>query len=157
MTQRRITLIMPASAAEAFEAFHNHDIRRQWDTLLSAAGVEGGGNHPYIGAITFNHGRGWKRHFALRTRFVNYLPPKVAAAVLVEPAGWFHWWAASMRHRDLGNQTSELIYTFNVQLRPRWLGWLLDPLVQRIFEYETRQRFAAMAGYLRNRNDTQAS
>ncbi|NWB84340.1 MULTISPECIES: hypothetical protein [Pseudomonas] len=149
MKQRRISLIMPSSAAEAFEAFHNHSVRRQWDTLLSHAAVEGGGNHPYIGAITINQGRGWKRLFALRTRFVNYLPAQVAAAVIVEPAGCFEWWAASMRHRDIDDATSELIYTFSVRLRPRWLGWVLDPLVNRVFEWETRQRFAAMAAYLR--------
>ena len=150
MSQRSITLVMPASAADAFEAFHNHSVRRQWDTLLSRAGVEGGGSHPYKGAITFNQGRGWKRYFALRTRFVNYVPAKVAAAVLVEPAGWFDHWSASMRHRDLDGATSELIYTFNVGLRPRWLGWLVDPLANRLFEHETRQRFAAMAEYLRH-------
>ncbi len=153
MTQRRITLTMPACAADTFEVFHNHCVRMQWDTLLSKAGVEGGGTHPYIGAITFNQGRGWKRHFGMRTRFVNYRPAQVAAAVLVEPAGWFEWWAASMRHRDLGDNTSELIYTFNVRLRPRWIGRFLDPLANRVFEYETRQRFTAMAEYLRGRTN----
>jgi hypothetical protein len=87
----------------------------------------------------------------MRTRFVNYRPGQVAAAVLVEPAGCFHWWAASMRHRDIDEKSSQLIYTFGVQLRPRWLGRVLDPLVNRIFEWETRNRFAAMAGYLRIR------
>lgn len=149
MSQHRISLIMPASAADTFEAFHNHALRMQWDTLLSRAGVKGGGSHPYIGAITFNEGRGWKRYFSMRTRFVNFQPAQVAAAILVEPEGLFEWWAASMRHRDLADNTSELIYTFSVRLRPRWLGWLLDPLANRIFEHETRQRFAAMAEYLR--------
>lgn len=151
MTQRRIALVMPACAADVFEAFHNHTVRKQWDTLLAHGAVEGGGSHPYIGAITVNEGRGWKRFFAMRTRFVNYRPGQVAAAVLVEPAGCFHWWAASMRHRDIDEKSSELIYTFGVQLRPRWLGRVLDPLVNRIFEWETRNRFAAMAGYLRNK------
>lgn len=151
MMQRRIVFIMPCDAAHAFEAFHNHAVRMQWDTLLAHAAVEGGGSHPYIGAITVNEGRGWKRLFAMRTRFVNYRPAQVAAAVLVEPSGCFHWWAASMRHRDIDATSSELIYTFTVQLRPRWLGWVLDPLVNRIFEWETRQRFAAMAAYLRDR------
>lgn len=148
MTQRRIVLTLSSSAADAFEAFHNHAVRMQWDTLLSHAAVEGGGTHPYIGAISINQGRGWKRLFAMRTRFVNYLPAKVAAAVLVEPAGCFHWWAASMRHRDIDEVSSELIYTFNVQLRPRWLGRILDPWVNRVFEWETRKRFAAMNAYL---------
>lgn len=155
MTQRRVILVMPACAADVFEAFHNHTIRKQWDTLLAHAAVEGGGNHPYIGAITVNEGRGWKRLFTMRTRFVNYRPAKVAAAMLVEPAGCFHWWAASMRHRDIDGRVSELVYTFGVQLRPRWLGRVLDPLVNSVFERETRNRFAAMEGYLRTRAQSQ--
>lgn len=152
MRQNRIRMIMPASAADAFEAFHDHDVRMRWDSLLSRAEVEGGGSHPYVGAITFNQGRGWKRMFAMRTRFVNYQPGRVAAAVLVESAGWFESWAASMQHRDLDDSRSELIYTFRLQMRPRWLGRVLDPLVNRLFEYETRRRFAAMAEYLRSRD-----
>ncbi|RMQ47226.1 hypothetical protein ALQ04_01552 [Pseudomonas cichorii] len=152
MKQNRIRLIMPASAAEAFETFHNHTVRMRWDTLLSCAEVEGGGSHPYTGAITFNQGRGWKRFFAMRTRFVNYQPARVAAAVLVEPAGWFDAWSASMQHRDIEHGQSELIYSFRIQLRPRWLGRVFDPLANRLFEHETRQRFAAMAEYLRSRD-----
>jgi len=155
MTQRRIILVMPACAADVFEAFHNHTFRKQWDTLLAHAAVEGGGTHPYIGAITVNEGQGWKRFFAMRTRFVNYRPAQVAAAVLVEPSGCFQWWAASMRYRDIDDRSSELIYTFSVQVRPRWLGRVLDPAVNRIFEWETRNRFAAMEAYLRARVEGQ--
>lgn len=148
MVQRRLLLRMPASAEAAFEAFHNHAIRLEWDTLLSVAYVEGGGTHPYVGAITTNRGRGWKRHLAMRTRFVNYDPPRIAAAVIQEPVGLFELWAASMRHRDLNDGTSELIYTFNIRLRPRWLGYFLDSIAIKVFEIETRRRFAAMARYL---------
>ncbi|GAB0077825.1 hypothetical protein TOC8171_32280 [Pseudomonas syringae] len=53
-----------------------------------------------------------------------------------------------MHHKDLGDNTSELTYTFNLRLRPRWLGWMFDSLINRLFEIETRRRFAAMAKYL---------
>jgi hypothetical protein len=43
----------------------------------------------------------------MRTRFVNYRPGQVAAAVLVEPMGCFQWWAASMRHRDIDGASSD--------------------------------------------------
>ncbi|EGH95136.1 MULTISPECIES: hypothetical protein [Pseudomonas syringae group] len=149
MPVRRIRLIMPCSATQAFETFHNHDIRTRWDSLLSSAVVEDGSSHPYVGAISSNQGRGWKRLFAMRTRFVNYRPSHhVAAAVLIEPQGCFQEWAASMHHKDLGDNTSELTYTFNLRLRPRWLGWMFDSLINRLFEIETRRRFAAMAKYL---------
>lgn len=65
--------------------------------------------------------------------------------------GMFQWWAASMRHRDIDAASSELIYTFTLRLRPKWLGRVLDHLVNRLFEWETRNRFAAMAVYLRAR------
>ena len=148
MAQRRLTLIMPAQAAAAFEAFHNHQLRLRWDTLLSVAQVEGGGSHPYVSAITRNVGRGWKRLLGMRTRFVTYDPPHVAVAVLVAPSGPFALWAASMRHEDRGDGTSTLVYVFNLKLRPRWIGRLMDPLAARVFKWETRRRFGAMARYL---------
>lgn len=90
--------------------------------LLSRAEIEGGGCHPYIGAISYNQGRGWKRYLSMRTRFVNYRTSELASAVLVEPSGPFKWWAATMRHRDLSGGTSELVYSFTLQLRPAVLG-----------------------------------
>lgn len=148
MARRQMVFTMPAPAAAAFEAFHNHRTRLRWDTLLSKAEVEGGGTYPYVGAVTLNVGRGALHGPGMRTRFVSYEPPRLAAATIVAPTGLFEYWGASMRHRDLPDGTSELIYTFNLKLRPRLLGMLLDPLAAGIFAYETRRRFAAMAAWL---------
>nr|WP_173172450.1 hypothetical protein [Pseudomonas tohonis] len=142
---------MPASAADTFEAFHNHRVRLKWDTLLSVAHMETGESHPSINAVSFNRGKGWKRLLAMRTRFVNYQPGKVAAAMLVAPTGLFESWAASMRHRDIEEGRSELIYSFSLKLRPGWLGVLLDPLANRVFAWEAHKRFAALAVFLASR------
>ncbi|KRP45750.1 hypothetical protein TU73_11440 [Pseudomonas libanensis] len=144
----RIVLTMPATAAATFEAFHNHRVRLEWDTLLSRAEIEGGGCHPYIDAISYNQGRGWKRCLSMRTRFVNYRTSELTSAVLVEPSGPFAWWAATMRHRDLSGGTSELVYSFTLQLRPAVLARLVNGLAIRVFEYETRKRFLALDQYL---------
>lgn len=144
----RIVVNMPAPAQAAFEAFHHHSIRMRWDTLLAEAYVEGGGDHPFVGAITFNRGKGWKAGMSMRTRFVSYEPPWLAAAAMIEPSGLFGEWAASMRHRDLPNGASELIYSFNLRLRPRWLLAWFDWIAIRIFAWQTRKRFRAMANYL---------
>lgn len=143
---------MPAPAKAVFEAFHDHRRRLQWDTLLSEAYVEGGADYPAVGAISVNRGRGLRGGFVLRTRFVNFDPPRRAAAVLVEPAGLFRQWAATLQHRDLEDGTSELLYTFDLALRPSWLGVCLDAWVTSLFERATRQRFAALAAYLRRQS-----
>lgn len=148
----RLTFAMPATAAEVFEAFHDHQVRLRWDTLLSHASVEGGGRHPAVGAVSVNIGRGWKRLFRLRTRFMTYDPPYLAAATLVAPAGLFREWSASLRHRDHGDGTSALIYTFSLALRPRWLHRIGARWVHAQFERETRARFTALAEYLRQQH-----
>ena len=47
----RLEFILPAPRERAFEAFFNHQVRLRWDTLLHVTYVEGGGTHPYAGAI----------------------------------------------------------------------------------------------------------
>nr|WP_243434618.1 SRPBCC family protein [Pseudomonas sp. 30_B] len=144
---------MPASAEAAFDAFHDHRQRLRWDTLLSEAYVEGGAAYPSIGAISVNRGRGLRRCFMLRTRFVNFDPPRRAAAVLVEPSGLFRHWAATLQHRDIEAGQSELLYSFDLAIRPRWLGRWMDAWVAAFFERAIRRRFAALASYLRSRPD----
>jgi hypothetical protein len=145
----RLTFHMPRASAEVFEAFHNHDTRLRWDTLLKEATVEGGHRYPYVGAVSTNVGRGWKGVFCLRTRFVAYDPPHLAAATIDEPAGIFSEWSASIRHKDRGDGTSNLIYTLSFALRPRWIHWCCKDAATRIFEAETRRRFESLAAFLR--------
>jgi len=140
--------LMPAPAAVAFEAFFNHQVRLRWDTLLKVNYVEGGGTHPYVGAISRNEGRGWKSGMAMRTRFLVYDPPQLASAELVEPTGVFGQWAASLRFRERDDGRCDLIYTYSIRLRPAWLGSVLDGIAGWLFARETKLRFRAMARYL---------
>lgn len=152
MARGRLTFVMPAPSAQAFEAFFNHALRLRWDTLLKVNYVEGGGTHPYVGAISTNIGRGWKTGLAMRTRFLVYDPPRLASAEMVEPSGPFALWAASMRFFDQADDRCTLVYTYAIQLRPRWLGKALDWLASALFAWETRRRFTAMARYLRDKS-----
>ncbi|WCM21126.1 hypothetical protein NDK50_06625 [Paraburkholderia bryophila] len=145
----RLIFHMPATSAEVFEAFHNHDTRLRWDTLLRQATVEGGHRYPHVGAVSINVGRGWRGVFCLRTRFIAYDPPQLAAATIDRPAGIFSEWSASIRHRERDDGTSDLIYTFKLSLRPRWFHSLCVDAVTAIFEEETRQRFESLAAFLR--------
>jgi hypothetical protein len=140
---------MPARSADAWEAFFNHSVRLTWDTLLSVNYVEGGGTHPYVGAISTNRGRGWKTGLTMRTRFLSYDPPHQASAELVAPTGPFALWAASLRFKNREDGGTDLIYTYSIRLRPRWIGALFDRFAGILFARETRRRFAAMANYLR--------
>ena len=148
MPRGKLHLAIPAASEQAFEAFFNHKVRLRWDTLLSINYVEGGGSHPYVGAVTVNRGRGWRGGYTLRTRFLTYDAPRRAGAEMVEPSGPFQLWAASLVLRDTP-EGCDLTYTYSIRMRPRLLAWLIEPVANFLFARETRRRFLAMAEYLR--------
>ena len=143
---RCLVFDMPASAEVAFDAFHYHFWRPRWDSLVRRTAVEGDREHPVVGAVSDNAGAGWLRGLSMRTRFVAYDRPRLAAATMVGHAFPFQRWAASMRHEPLGAQHSRLIYTYTLQARWPWL----EPWVARAFERATRRRFARLMAFLAN-------
>lgn len=148
MTQRRFEFTMPASATVVFDAFHYHYWRSRWDSLVSVTRVEGGAPCPYVGAVTTNTGAGMLRGLSMRTQFVSFDRPNVAAASMVGRSFPFARWAASMRHRPIGPRQSVLIYTYNFEVSPRALRWVIGPAVSCIFNLETRRRFARLQRFL---------
>lgn len=150
MSHRSFAFPMPAPAAVVFDAFHYHQWRHRWDSLVSATVVEGGAPCPHVGAVTQNAGGGWMRNLSMRTQFVAYDRPRLAAASMVGKSFPFTRWAASMRHKDLGNGQSVLLYTYTFEVGPRCIAWIIRPFVERVFDYQTRKRFERLRTYLTN-------
>jgi hypothetical protein len=151
MAHGRLTFRMPASAAVAFDAFHYTHWRAQWDSLTRASHVLDGAPCPYVGAITHNIGRGWLGSLSMRTQFVTFERPRLAAAAMIGRAFPFARWAASMRHEPLAEGGSLLIYTYTLSTSPAWLRWLIEPLVDRLFAWQTLRRFSRMQRFLQQR------
>lgn len=83
MPHKKLQFPMPASEAVVFDAFHYHLWRARWDSLVSATHVLGGAPCPFIGAVTENTGAGALRGLSMRTQFVSYDRPRVAAAAMI--------------------------------------------------------------------------
>jgi len=82
MVHERFEFDMPAPREVVFDAFHYHRWRARWDSLVDATHVIGGAPCPYVGAITENSGGGMLRGLAMRTRFISFDRPRVAAAAM---------------------------------------------------------------------------
>ncbi|MEP6790715.1 MAG: hypothetical protein ABI907_05050 [Ramlibacter sp.] len=139
---------MPAAAESVFDVFHFHEWRCRWDSLVDATHVIGGAACPYVGAITENSGGGLLRGLAMRTQFISFDRPRVAAAAMIGRSFPFVRWAASMRHRPAPQGHSTMIYTYTFVAGPDGLRWLVEPWVKLIFDWQTRKRFARMARFL---------
>ncbi len=151
-----ITETLPASCEAAFDLTHDYTRRLDWDTLLSAAYLEDGATQAARGAKATCVGVGWLSRFALTTVYVSFDRPRVAAVKMVpgptvDRPPLFATWAASIRH-EAGPTDAEstITYTYNFTARPRWLAWLVEPVMAWFFARETRQRLAAMREYFRH-------
>lgn len=89
----------------------------------------------------------------MRTQFVSYEPPRVAAATMLGRSFPFTRWAASMRHRSTAPNQSVLIYTYSFEVGPAALRWLAEPIVKGIFVWQTRRRFARLRDFLASHAD----
>lgn len=139
---------MPAPSGVVFDTFHYHLWRARWDSLVGQARVVGGAPCPFVGAETENTGGGLLRGLSMRTRFVTFDRPHVAAATMVGRSFPFSRWAASMRHRDTAPGHSVLIYVYTIESGPRALRWLMEPVVAWVFARQTQRRFARMRAFL---------
>ena len=148
MVHDRFEYEMPAPAEVVFDAFHYQSWRHRWDSLVHATHVLGGAPCPFVGAVTQNSGGGLLRPLAMQTRFVSYEPARLAAATMVGSAFPFVRWAASMRHRPLAGDRSVMVYTYSFECGPRILRWALEPVVKRVFDWQTHRRFARMRSFL---------
>jgi hypothetical protein len=148
MVHERFEFLMPASSEVVFDAFHYHRWRQRWDSLVEATHVLGGAECPYVGAVTHNTGGGLLRGLAMETQFISFERAKVAAATMTGESFPFRRWAASMRHRDLDAGGSVMVYTYSFEVKPRLLAWLVRPITKRIFDWQTKRRFARMQAFL---------
>ena len=139
---------MPAPCDVIFDVFHYQLWRVRWDSLLGATSIAGGAPCPFVGAISDVATRGVLRGLSMRTEFISYQRPKIAAARMVKHSFPFTRWAASMKHEPAADGQSVMIYTYTIETSPAMLRWLIEPLVSRIFERQTRKRFACMRAFL---------
>lgn len=148
MSHGTVSQIIPAPSAAVFELLHDYSRRLEWDTLLSAAYLDDGFMAAAKGATSVCVGRWYLGRIALKTEYVAFDPPRLAAVKMINRPPFFESWAASIHHVDIDPNSSRVTYTWTFTARPRWLRWLLEPVMGRLFQIETRKRLAALARYL---------
>lgn len=148
MPHGEISEVIDAPSSAVFDLVHDYDHRLDWDTLLSEAYLTDGSTQAELGATTVCVGRLSLWRIALKTQYVAFDRPRLAAVKMRNRPLLFDTWAASIRHVDLPGGSSRITYTWTFTSRPRWLAWLIEPLLQRIFRWETGRRLAALRRYL---------
>lgn len=144
MPHSTIREVIPAPSAAVFALLHDYDRRLEWDTLLQAAYLTDGFPAAQLGAVSVCKGRTYLGGIAMKTRYVSFRPPAIAAVRMVNRPPFFESFAATIRHRDLSASSSEVEYIYHFTARPRWLRFLLHPFINTLLARETRRRLRAL-------------
>jgi hypothetical protein len=148
MAHGEISELLPAPSTVVFDLLHDYRQRLEWDTLLRAAYLEGGHVCAGKGVTSVCVGRRSLGGIALRTIYVTFERPTLAAVKMVNAPAFFETWAASIRHEDLPMCESRITYRFHFRAKPRLLRFILEPMMKAVFIWETRKRLRALHSYL---------
>jgi Polyketide cyclase / dehydrase and lipid transport len=155
MPRGTIVEIIPASSAEVFRLLHDYSRRLEWDTLLQEARLTDGFQVAGLHATSVCKGRPFLGGIAMKTVYVTYREPHVAAVRMVNRPALIESFAASIRHHDLPGGSSRLEYRYSFTVRPRWLRPPLHPLMQIVFRRETKRRLGSLRRFFLSQSDPQ--
>jgi hypothetical protein len=144
--------IVPATSAEVFQLLHDYQRRLEWDTLLAEAYLTDGWQTAAPGAAAVCKGKSRLGGIALKTVYISFRPPEVAAVKMVNRPPFFESFAATIRHGDLPEGKSSVEYTYTFRARPAWLRFLLEPIMTRKFASETTKRLVALREWFERQN-----
>lgn len=147
MAHGSVTEIIPAPRQAVFDLIHDYSRRLEWDTLLQAAYLTDGYTVAAKGATSVCVGRRSLGSLALKTVYVTFERPSLAAVRLVNQPPFFQAWAASIHHDEVSASESRVTYKFQFTSRPRALRFLLEPIMGQVFLWETRARLRALKAY----------
>lgn len=151
MRRDRVSEIIPASCEAVFDLVHDYQRRLDWDTLLREAYLTGDATAAGKGVTAICVGRRALGGFAIETRYVSFDRPHVAAVEMINRPPLFGRWAASIRHVAVDARSSKITYTWSFEAKPRALRWLFEPVMARVFRWETRKRLRALRDHFASR------
>jgi len=152
MPHGQVTDVIPAPADDVFQLLHDYNRRLEWDTLLQAAYLLDGCTQAGLGAKSVCKGKPTLGGIALTTEYISFRRPDVAAVQMLNRPPFFETFAATIRHKDQPDGTSTIEYNYNFTSRPRWLRFVLHPIMGFCFKMETRKRLAALRRHFANRS-----
>ncbi len=149
MPSGTVTETIPSPSAEVFRLLHDYRRRLEWDTLLQTAVLEGGDAEAGLGGVSLCVAKWYLGGIGLRTKYVAFHPGSLAAVQMVNRPAFFDTFAASIRHEDLSAAESTIVYRYTFTARPRFLRFILHPVMSWALRRETRKRLQALRDHFR--------
>jgi ribosome-associated toxin RatA of RatAB toxin-antitoxin module len=135
------SIVIAATPDELFALTQDYTRRLDWDPFLKSAELVGGAHAPAVGVRAYcvaHSGLG------METEYISFNPPRTTAVKMTRGPWLIGAFAGSWRFEEIATGKTRVRFCYNLHARPRWLSWLLTPILAAVFGRDTRQRLAAL-------------
>ena len=80
----------------------------------------------------------------METEYVSFNPPRACAVKMTQGPRLLDSFAGSWRFEELSPGLTRVGFHYYLRARPRWLSWLVTPVMAWSFARDTRKRLAAL-------------
>lgn len=127
-----------------FNLTQDYALRAKWDTLTKEAflvNAEVAAKGELVRCTATNG-------MSMDTVYVAYEPNKVAAVKLIDGPYIFDKFAGGWNFKEIKPNLTLVKFSYNITTKPRWLSWLLTPIVAYFFRRETKKRIEGLKNYV---------
>jgi ribosome-associated toxin RatA of RatAB toxin-antitoxin module len=135
------SIVIAASPGELFALTQDYGRRLRWDPFLKSAELLGGVEEPNVGVRAYcvaHSGLG------METEYVSFNPPHTCAVKMTRGPRMIGNFAGSWRFEEISPGQTRVFFRYHLRARPRWLSWLLTPIMGWLFARDTRKRLNAL-------------
>jgi ribosome-associated toxin RatA of RatAB toxin-antitoxin module len=142
------SVVIESDLAELFQLSQDYDRRLEWDPFLRSARLLGEARQAGVGVRAVCVARsGW----AMETEYVSFIPPRTTAVKMTHGPWFLDRFAGAWHFDQVEPGRTRVSFRYNVQAWPKWLSWLLTPILTRVFGRDTRHRLQAMKNAVERR------
>lgn len=135
------SIIISAEPMALFRLTQDYDHRLDWDPFLKEARLVGGANAAGLGVRALCVAR---NGMAMETEYVSFKPPKVVAVKMTRGPALISAFAGSWRFQPHAEATTRVIFRYHIAANPPWLGFVLDPILKRVFAHDVLKCLVAL-------------
>ena len=143
--------ILDQPCEAVFDLVHNYERRLEWDPLLRKACLLDGAQHAEVGVRSLCVGKWSKGGIPIVSEYLTFKRGEYAAVKMTNHPPFFRSYSATIRHTPLDKDRSKISYTYHFEAKPKWLAWLLEPILNLALRRETQKRLQALEEFLEKR------
>jgi ribosome-associated toxin RatA of RatAB toxin-antitoxin module len=135
------SVVIDAEADALFRLSQDYRRRLEWDPFLSSACLVGDAREAGVGVRALCVAR---NGLAMETEYVTFNPPRSTAIKMTSGPWFLRSFAGSWRFEEVAHGRTRVSFRYSLRTQPKWLCWLLTPIVSSVFARDTRRRLRAL-------------